>query len=86
MGRSCVNGCWWVYLSGHSLCLISAVCPIFLLNPFLALFLVEGFVFGMCTCVYGDLGAATGVGPWVGGPVCTGAGTGKTGLCETKCQ
>lgn len=43
-------------------------------------------MFGMCTCVYGDLGAATGVGPWVGGPACTGAGAGKTGLCETKCQ
>lgn len=43
-------------------------------------------MFGMCTCAYGDLGAATGVGPWVGGPACTGAGAGKTGLCETKCQ
>lgn len=54
------------HLSGHVLCLNSTVCPFFLLNAFLVLFLGEG-LFIWCACVYGGLVPAVGQGPWCQG-------------------
>lgn len=37
-----MSGCWSAGLSGHTLCLISVIRPVFLLHVFLILFLGEG--------------------------------------------
>ena len=68
---TCKRVVWSVHLSGQALCLISATCPIFLLNSFLTFllgFMGEGLSV-LHVCVYGSMSAATGVRPWAGKPM-----------------
>lgn len=49
--RHAQTGCWSVHLCGRDLCLITAVCPVFLLN---SVFLGEELLI-LCACVFEEV-------------------------------